>query len=294
MALSELREESASGRRRDGTHVERLGAADVAGGLALSDAAGWNQTADDWLLFMACGRVIGCRDDAGRLVATAAVLPYGTAAGWISMVLVDTSWRHRGLASALMRACVADLQASGATPFLDATPAGAAVYRRLGFAAGFAFERWQSNDTVQVDGPVESSQALDAPSLDRIALLDRAVTGLDRRFLLEHFLSRAGTRPLLAADQRGFAIARAGRRATQIGPLVAVDSAQAIELLGRTLASATGPVFIDVPTLRSETTAWLEQHGFQRQRSFVRMALGAAQVPGVDARCIALSGPEFG
>ena len=33
--------------------IERLTFDDVAGGLALSDAAGWNQNADDWSLFIA-------------------------------------------------------------------------------------------------------------------------------------------------------------------------------------------------------------------------------------------------
>ena len=69
--------------------IERIGAAEVAGGLALSDAAGWNQTADDWAFFIAEGEAIGVRDDTGRLVASAATLPYEGGVGWIAMVLVD-------------------------------------------------------------------------------------------------------------------------------------------------------------------------------------------------------------
>jgi len=37
--------------------IERLGPGDVAGGLALSDAAGWNQTADDWAVFIAADKL---------------------------------------------------------------------------------------------------------------------------------------------------------------------------------------------------------------------------------------------
>ncbi|RZI99133.1 MAG: GNAT family N-acetyltransferase, partial [Rubrivivax sp.] len=33
--------------------------ADVAGGLALSTAAGWNQTREDWQLFIGHGDVVG-------------------------------------------------------------------------------------------------------------------------------------------------------------------------------------------------------------------------------------------
>ena len=90
--------------------VERLGLEDVAAGLALSDAAGWNQTADDWAFFIKQGDVFGLRDDAGRVIATAAALPYDGGFGWISMVLVDAAQRHRGLASSLLETCVATLR----------------------------------------------------------------------------------------------------------------------------------------------------------------------------------------
>ena len=53
-----------------------LTADDVDGGLALSGEAGWNQTAEDWALFIAQGHAIGFRDAAGTLVATAAMLTW--------------------------------------------------------------------------------------------------------------------------------------------------------------------------------------------------------------------------
>ena len=113
-----------------------LGPDDVPEGLALSDAAGWNQTADDWRLFVREGRVFGLREDGtDRLVATAAALPYGGGLGWVSMVLVAPEWRHQGLATALMEHCVVHLRALNATPVLDATPAGQPAYARLGVKA---------------------------------------------------------------------------------------------------------------------------------------------------------------
>ena len=43
-----------------------LSLSDVAGGLALSDAAGWNQSADDWSFFIAAGAAFGVRDERER------------------------------------------------------------------------------------------------------------------------------------------------------------------------------------------------------------------------------------
>ena len=304
MALSELGETVA----REGGATLRLVAlapADVEAGLALTDAAGWNQTGDDWALFIEKGRSIGYRDGANRLVATAAALSYGTSAGWISMVLVADAWRHRGLASALLDACVQHLRSANIVPVLDATPAGAAVYRRLGFVAGFEIDRWQWQAAVPVASVPEpaapataSSRPAGIADLDAIAALDLAATGLDRRFLLASFLSRSQTLAWCAADGHGFVIARAGRLATQIGPLVASGPHQAIALLGAALTSARvvpgRSVFLDLPRCRGELAAWLEAHGFVRQRPFVRMALGAAHPLVLGEGCHVLAGPEFG
>ena len=304
MALSELGDAVA----RDGLGALRrvaLAPGAVEAGLALSDAAGWNQTADDWAFFIQKGHAIGYRDGANRLVATAAALPYGEKTGWISMVLVADAWRHRGLASALLDACVEHLRSANVVPALDATPAGAEVYRRLGFVAGFEIDRWQWQASLRVGPAPEvdasagaATQPAGVADLDALAALDRAATGLDRRFLLASFLARPHTRAWCSADGRGFIIARAGRRATQIGPLVASAPNQAIALLAAALSSTRlvpgGSVFLDLPRCRGELAAWLESQGWVRQRPFVRMALGAAHPPTLGEDCYVLAGPEFG
>ena len=306
MALSEVRAPAMPRRPGDALRLVTLASDSIDAGLALSDAAGWNQTADDWSIFTCQGHCIGFRDDADRLVATAAALPYGSGAGWISMVLVADAWRHRGLASALLAACVDRLRALHIVPVLDATPAGAAVYARIGFAAGFEIDRWEWRSASAQRGAAKDALAssplavhsADSSDLDAIAALDRASNGLDRRFLLESFLSRPGTRAWLSSPGRGFVIAREGRRATQIGPLVADGASHAIDLLAAAFAaaraSAARDVFLDLPRGRPALQDWLEAQGFLRQRPFVRMSLGAAQPPTLGQTCFILAGPEFG
>jgi hypothetical protein len=222
------------------------------------------------------------------------------------MVLVADAWRHRGLASTLMAACVERLRAANIVPILDATPAGAAVYARIGFAPGFQIDRWEwkaaSRPVVAAMGAMASSalaiHAADSSELDVIAALDRASNGLDRRFLLESFLSRPGTRRWLSRSGRGFVVSREGHRATQIGPLVAESEGEAIDLLAAAFdaarASAGRDVFLDLPRGRPALDAWLEVQGFVRQRPFVRMSLGAVQPPTLAETCFVLAGPEFG
>jgi len=294
MALTRLADKPL-GRRADkplgdvGPAIESLGTDDVAGGLALSDAAGWNQTGDDWRLFLGHGHVVGCRDGEGSLVATAAALPYDARTGWVSMVLVDAAWRHRGLATALLQACIESLLETGRAAVLDATPAGAPVYRRLGFVAGFAFDRWQGEG----EGTASEVRAVRLDS-EAIAVIDADAGAVERGFLIGDFLARADSQLLRSADGGGFALARAGRRATQVGPLVAGSDAEALALLGATLAAVAGPVFIDVPGRCASFGAALQQRGFTRQRAFTRMALGGAHLLAARDRVFALAGPEFG
>ena len=166
--------------------IERLALDDVAGGLALSDAAGWNQSADDWSFFIAAGAAFGVRDEAGTLIATAAALPYDAATGWISMVLVDAAQRHRGIASQLVDACVASLREAGRIPVLDATPAGAAVYAKIGFVAGFAFERWEGDGAAAIAATDAESGIAAGPSPgETLIALDRSACGVDRALLLD-------------------------------------------------------------------------------------------------------------
>src|ERR1700738_71153 len=114
----------------------------VPGALALSNKVGWNQTAADWSLFIAHGCTIGLFDAGEGFGATAAAVHYERV-GCISMVIVDPAWRRRGLARRLMGECIDTLRGQSRAALLDATPAGALVYRGLGFVELATMERWE-------------------------------------------------------------------------------------------------------------------------------------------------------
>lgn len=270
-----------------------LAAEDIHDALALSDAAGWNQIADDWALFIDQGSVFGRRSQSGELVATGAALPYADGQGWISMVLVSPAFRHRGLASELLNDCVAWLHARGRVPVLDATPAGAQVYQRLGFVPGMAFERWEH---AGADWPTPADELGRAGlhDVEAMAVADENASHVGRHCLLQSFMQRRGTQAWITADGLGFVIAREGRRATQIGPLVAADEDMAWRLLQQALAAVPGPVFLDLPKRWASLAAVLSARGFRPQRPFVRMALGGAPALAGSERLFVVAGPEFG
>lgn len=270
----------------DAVAIERLTAADIDAGMALSTEAGWNQTADDWLHFIREGQAFGVRDAAGRLVASAAALPYDGPLGFVSMVLVTPQWRRRGLATSLVDRCIEELSARNQVPVLDATADGVEVYRKQGFLGQFGFDRWQG----MADG--ESADQARASTPADIAALDAAISGASRDRLIGDFLARPGT--TLVGDDSGFAMLRTGRRALQAGPVIASGEDAAIGLIQRLFALAKGLVFIDVPSVWRGIGDWLAARGFEVQRSFTRMALGRAEPFGQPGRLFAVAGPEFG
>jgi GNAT superfamily N-acetyltransferase len=249
--------------------------------LLLSQEAGWNQTAADWAAFITHGTVLGFAMD-DRLVATAAVLPYGPAFGWLSMVLVTAEWRRRGLATRIVTACTSLLLDSGRAALLDAAPDATAMYAKLGFVPLCMMERWGGQGSG-------AEVAASSPSID--LALDQSAFGADRRFLLDDFLSRPGS--LAFQSPKGFALLRQGAVASHLGPIVA-EPAEAPALAATAIRAATGHVFIDVLDAGSRLTPMLTSHGFRPQRRFTRMALGLSALPGNPARLLAAAGPEFG
>jgi GNAT superfamily N-acetyltransferase len=269
---------------------------------ALVREAGWNQLAADWRVFLDLGTVYAVRNQAGRVVATAATLPYAERVAWISMVLVASGCRRRGVATRLLGRCLDDLAAQGLTPALDATPAGREVYVRLGFQPNWGFARYfapiprrEHVASAAVDGitirPVGDD---DWPALARY---DAHTFGADRSPLLSRLRGRAPETELTAwrgARLVGFALGRDGRSATQLGPVAAEDEVVAQALLRRALEGSEGAHYIDVADDKSVLREWLEAQGFAPQRHFVRMIYGRASSCGDLARTMAVAGPEFG
>jgi GNAT superfamily N-acetyltransferase len=284
----------------EGPYVERaLTVDDVERALALSIEAGWNQTAADWRYLLSAGRGFGLWNRGGELVATAMTLPYGARFGWISMVLVHAPDRGRGLASRLMRRCIETLRAEGIVPVLDATPAGREVYRRIGFRDAWSMRRLRCRAAAPSADATSSVTIRPLGDIDLAAVgaFDRAAFGADRTALLTHLCARLPQAALVAErDGRlvGFSLARDGRTAAQLGPLVAGDEVTARALTIAALTAIAGPAIVDVPDRHETTIDWLRSAGFEEERPFTRMLHERGEAFDDPERLFAIAGPELG
>jgi ribosomal protein S18 acetylase RimI-like enzyme len=279
----------------------RLRAEDLGDAGALVREAGWNQIAADWQVFLDLGTVYAVRTSAGRVIATAATLPYDRFA-WISMVLVARDFRRRGLASRLMRRCIDDLVKAGRIPVLDATPDGRQVYRNLGFEDTWSFHRFTLRERGSSPLPEATAKGIAIEPIDdtvwpRLRDYDASAFGADRGALLARLRGRLPGADLCAKRDGGFVgflLGRDGRTCGQLGPLVADNDAVARALLARAIDTVAGPLYVDMADAHPGIRAWLEARGFTTQRPLTRMVYRRATGFDDPRRTYAVVGPEFG
>lgn len=265
--------------------------ADLQRAAALSALAGWNQVEADWRQFLRHGQVqVLDDDDPACLAATAAVLPFGPALAWISMVLVRPDHRRQGIATRLMGWAIA---AAGTDRVLalDATAAGRAVYARLGFTDAVTFTRWRLDGLP--DAPAGAVRPVEEDDWPAILATDHAVFGAGRMPLLRAFGARLPQAAWASPDGDGFVLGRDGRLAAQLGPLCARSETLALSLIAAARSALGTPVLIDLADACTLIASALAAAGAQPLRRFTRMVRGG-RLPGDPAGLLVVGGPEFG
>lgn len=262
--------------------------------------AGWNQTEDDWRIFLDLGQVYAVRNSEGRVVATAATLPHDGKFAWISMVLVSADYRRQGLATRLLRRCIDDLTASGLVPVLDATPDGREVYRALGFTDMWGYHRMALRAKLHLSSSLNERiavQSITDSAWPALCDYDAAAFGARRDATLAHLRGRLPEAELYATHAgkiTGLLLGRDGRTANQLGPLIADDDETALALLQRALSAIETPIYIDLADAKTPLRGWLETIGFSNVRPLTRMVLGSHPRFDDPRRTYAVVGPEFG
>jgi GNAT superfamily N-acetyltransferase len=282
-------------------HEHELGEQHVAGAMALSRAANWNQNEADWRMMLHLGRGFGLSAADGSLIASIVVLPYENAFAWMSMVLVSPAHRRLGYASRMLQRALACLQSRGLAAVLDATPAGHEVYVREGLRDTWGFQRYSLLATRPLSGWQEVSglklRRLVESDWPQILALDLPAFGASREPLLRALAARLPEAALVAGRGEkicAFLLGRDGREARQLGPLVAADLPAAQALLARALARVPAPLYVDIVDRHTGLRAWALAQGFGVQRPFTRMVRGAERAPGNNESMMLVAGPELG
>lgn len=293
------------------TKLRRLTSDDIPWAMALKDAAGWNQTEDDWRIFLELepdGSF--ALEKHGKVIATCTAAAYGESPraemlaepppaagprepfGWVGMMLVHPDERRKGHGTRMLRAAVDFLEGRGAIAALDATPLGRLLYDRHGFQDLFGIER-RTGTAPLGRKPQAGCSPLSEREMDPDSLrLDIESFGARRGRLLSKLLARQGAFGLAfraGGSVDGYILARPGSRYHYLGPWVARTEEAARALWDSALARLGGsPVVVDVLVPNETARSLAAAAGLEVSRTLVRMVRGSSE------RLAGLPGPPGG
>jgi GNAT superfamily N-acetyltransferase len=276
-------------------HLRTMTRADVPFGMALKEQAGWNQTAADWLRFLDM-EPDGCfvAELEGQLAGTVTNSLFGSVA-WVSMVLVDSALRGRGIGTAMMERALFFLEERGArTIRLDATPLGQPIYEKLGFVADYTLASYVG--VPQFVAPSDQVRPMSQQDLTATLTLDRAVTGTDRETFVGRLFAEHPTEARvieLGGRVASYLLARPGSLAWRIGPCLGDVETGRLLLEDACHRHSGQPVVLDIPLDLSPASAVAEAMGLRELRRLTRMSRGAPVGECVDGLWCS-SGPEKG
>ncbi len=240
--------------------------------------AGWNQRRPDWQRFIRHAPD-GCflAEWEGEPAGTVTTTHYPGGLAWIGMMLVHSSFRRRGIASALMEQAIFHLQQAGTTCIkLDATADGEPVYARLGFRPEWDLDRWMSEPHAAGSSAPPTVMDFALPEFDQPVFGDDrsewlAAVGRDAR-QIERIHNDKG-------DCTAFGMLRNGMRADYLGPVVAANVTDGVAVARRLLAANRRETFWDIPADNTAATRLATEWGFKKVRSLRRMWLGEQLIP---------------
>jgi GNAT superfamily N-acetyltransferase len=255
-------------------NTQRLTEKDFEDGAALARSVGWKDSADDWRVISACATCLGIRVD-GRLIATAALCDFGQVVS-VAKMLVHAEFRGRGLAKRLLAEALALRRNTDALQMLIATAEGYPVYERAGFKP---VEKIHFISGVAAGA--RESKAVE-PSLAEAVALDARSVGCDRAPMIAARWQRAVAR---AGVFRDGALVAFGLRLLQgpgsiVGPLVAGELSDAVEVLHALLPRDGSFVRVDVPERQLEFRAEVLRLGLTEGTPRTEMTLGGVALPG--------------
>jgi GNAT superfamily N-acetyltransferase len=272
---------------------------DIPLGMRLKSLAKWNQQELDWELLINAGK-------GGNFVATyngteagtTTTLTYQERFSWIGMVLVDPAFRGLGIGTFLLKEAI-NFAKSLETVRLDATPQGKKLYETLGFKTERNLLRLETKFKINTPYVEKQGIPITEKVLPAIIEKDHAIFGANRNFILKHLVQYFPEYCYYNHNNgsiTSYCLGRSGSNFEHIGPLIADDEEEALNILHSVLGNMQDKrVIIDV---LEEKKQWLslllKELGFEVQRPFIRMYLGELKHPGIPAKQFAIAGPELG
>lgn len=273
---------------------------DVLGLINLSTSVGWDYHEEEVKTLLLSGKVFGHKNEAGKVVSSAAIIPYGNDLAFIGKVIVHKDYRGVGLASKVMKACM-DQVSKETTMLLIATQQGKPLYEKLHFEAvdcvhKFLCENYISHSEESKDHNLSIEEYKDS-DLEAIIRLDEAAFGGSRRQFLMNRINQAD-QSLLVKDKNGrtvgFGLSILGPANLTLGPIIAPNQRAALMLIDRLSKGHTGKCRIDVTSGKEDFMSQLMKRGFEKVSQPPVMASNSRTMPNRNNTLFSIASQAFG
>ena len=263
--------------------IYTLTAADLDRADAIQQAAyGGGSRKDRLQMYMSIqpdGWLIASLD--GQPAGIAGGTNYGTV-GHIGLVAVHPSMQRRGVALALMEHLL-NWFAAQRCPLiqLDASEAGAPLYRRLGFVEDEKTLGFSLDDCTLQPVRSERISQLRADDIPALVAFDTPIFGGEREAVFAATLAEAPERAFVAHDHEGQISGYLFAQSQVLGPWAAHTPAIADELLAAALTLPFGGAIRTLtPGSNPDAATLLMRYGFSPQRMLRRMRYGGTAAAG--------------
>jgi GNAT superfamily N-acetyltransferase len=206
---------------------------------------------------------------------------YGTV-GHIGLVAVDPSKQRRGVALALMEYLLGWFAEQRCPVIqLDASDAGAPLYRKLGFVEDEKTLGFTQDDCALRPAQSERVGHLRGADIPALAAFDAPIFGGDRAAVFAAALAEAPERAFVARDAAGQISGYLFAQPQVLGPWAARTPADAEALLAVALTLPfDGAIRTLTPGSNADAAKLLMRYGFSPRRMLRRMRRGGAAAAG--------------
>lgn len=254
--------------------IRSMSREDVEVAIAWAAAEGWNPGHHDAECFYAAdptGFWMGVLGD--EPIATISAVKYGSSFGFLGFYIVKPEYRGQGYGIQLWNAALHTL--AGRNIGLDGVVAQQQNYQRSGFQLAYRNIRYEG---VGGGESIEDSAIVPLSRLPftLIANYDRLLFPCDRSQFLRCWLHQPNSAAfgILHNNQlAGYGVLRACHRGYKIGPLFAdrPELAEALFLALKSQATASVPIYLDVPELNGAAIELAEKYKMKTVFETARM-----------------------
>ncbi|PAE87444.1 GNAT family N-acetyltransferase [Shouchella clausii] len=258
---------------------------DVPGLIELSASVGWDYDENEIGTVLSSGKIFGHKNAEGKIVSSAAIIPYDTSLASIGMVIVNKNYRGMGLGKETTKKCIESVSKDTAI-ILIATEEGKPIYEKIGFKTVDYVHKYLCDNSKTLSKPFNNSDVIieefSGDDINEILTLDEGAFGEKRSLFLMNRI-RQSEKCLVVKDNNGkivgYGLSILGPINLILGPIVAPNFQTASLLIDKLSSKHQGKLRIDVPSGNEEFMLILEKNGFVKVSQPPIMVINSVNMP---------------